>query len=259
MSEPQPVEYFSNVDPAKAVETIKDALNKNRALIIIGSCIIEYKGRASSELGLGERIVLIKKDGSFLVHRAWDSQPVNWQPPGCIFQTKYTKKGLLLKAIRKKPRESIEILFLKLFSILALNLNDDAEFIMFGSEEDMQKAILAKPELIEEEFKPILKEKVVDQGFVDLYGIDSQGRILIIELKRKRAQVQDVVQLLKYLEDVKRKSGGKLVRGMLAAPGISKEASVMMKSSGLEFKTLSPKTCAEVLRLTSSKKLTEFI
>ncbi|MFB0561581.1 MAG: endonuclease NucS [Candidatus Lokiarchaeia archaeon] len=259
MSEQQPVEYYSNPDFTNAAKAIIDTLNKNRAIIVVGECIIKYLGRASSELGLGERIILIKKDGSFLVHRAWDSQPVNWQPPGCIFQTKSTKNGVLLKAIRKKPRESIEILFTKVFIILVLNLRDEAEFIMFGSEEDMQRAVLAKPELIEEGFKPILKEKVVVQGFVDVYGIDNQGRILVIELKRRKAQVQDVVQLLKYLEDVKRKSSGRIVRGMLAAPAISKEASVMIQANGLEFKVLSPKTCAEVLKLTSSKKLTEFI
>ncbi len=259
MSEQQSVEHYNNPDPANAAKTIVDALNKNRSLIIVGGCIIKYQGRANSELGLGERVIIIKKDGSFLVHRAWDSQPVNWQPPGCIFQTKSTKKGVLLKAIRKKLRESIEILFSKVFIILVLNLKDEAEFIMFGSEEDMQRAVLAKPELIEEGFKPILKEKVVVQGFVDVYGIDSQGRIVAIELKRRKAQVQDVVQLLKYLEDIKRKSAGRTVRGMLAAPDISKEASVMIQAKGLEFKTLSPKTCAEVLKLTSSKKLTEFI
>lgn len=259
MREQKPVEFYSDLDPIRAAETIIEALNKNRTLIVVGECFIKYRGRASSELGLGERIILVKKDGSFLVHRAWDSQPVNWQPPGCIFQTKSTKKGVLLKAIRKKPRESIEILFSKVFIILVLNLKDEAEFIMFGSEEDMQRAVLAKPELIEEGFKPILKEKVVDQGFVDVYGIDNQGRILVIELKRRKAQVQDVVQLLKYLEDVKRKSPGRMIRGMLAAPAISKEASVMIQAKDLEFKALSPKTCAEVLKLTSSKKLTEFI
>lgn len=81
----------------------------------------------------------------------------------------------------------------------------------------------------------------------------------MIELKRRKAQVQDVVQLLKYIEDVRRKSPGRSVRGMLAAPSISKEASVMIQTNGLEFKALNPQTCAEVLKLTSSKKITEFI
>ena len=258
MSGRQPVEFYNNPDHVDAAKTISDALSRGRTLVVVGECSIKYQGRATSKLGPGERILLVKKDGCFLVHRAWDSQPVNWQPPGSVFQTKSTKRGVLLKAIRKKPRESIEIMFSKVFIILVLNLKDEAEFIMFGSEEDMQRAVLAKPELIEEGFKPILKEKVVNQGFVDVYGVDGQGRILVIELKRRKAQVQDVVQLLKYLEDVKRKSGGRQVRGMLAAPAISREASVMIQANGLEFKTLSPKTCAEVLRLTSSRKLTEF-
>lgn len=259
MFERQPVECYNNPALESAVEIITDALAKVRMLIIVGECNIKYQGRASSELDWGERVIILKKDGSFLIHRAWDSQPVNWQPPGCIFQTKSSKKGVLLKAIRKKPRESIEILFSKVFIILVLNLRDEAELIMFGSEEDMQRAVLAKPELIEEGFKPILKEKVVDQGFVDVYGVDNQGRILLIELKRRKAQVQDVVQLLKYIEDVKRKSPGRTIRGMLAAPSISKEASIMIQSNGLEFKALSPKTCVEALKLTSSKKITEFI
>jgi RecB family endonuclease NucS len=70
-----------------AAEMIQTALGEHRAVIAIGNCSVEYEGRASSKLEFGERIVIIKEDGSVLVHRPTDYSPVNWQPLNAALQS----------------------------------------------------------------------------------------------------------------------------------------------------------------------------
>ncbi len=71
--------------------------------------------------------------------------------------------------------------------VSALNLSDSGDFLLHASEDDMHRAILLKPELLEEGFKPISWEKKVEPGFVDIYGEDKNGKLVIVEVKRKTA------------------------------------------------------------------------
>ncbi|MEM1657512.1 MAG: endonuclease NucS [Candidatus Jordarchaeales archaeon] len=242
----------------EAVHMINYAIKKGSLLLLIGLCKVDYKGRASSSLDWGERLVIIKRDGSILVHRAWDAQPVNWQPSGSVLQSMSKKGNLVVKSVRMKPKELLEIEFKELYAVIALDLVDEAEFIMYASEEDMQKAVIANPGLIEEGLKPITKEKIVESGFVDVYAVDKEGNIVVIELKRKTATSEDVLQLSRYVEEVK-KRGTRCVRGILAAPSASKKALLLLEKHGLEFKVLSPQKCAEIVKESHSKKLTDFL
>ena len=64
---------------------------------------------------------------------------------------------------------------------------------------------LLKPELLEEGFKPISWEKKVEPGFVDIYGEDKNGKLVIVEVKRKTASKEAALQLAKYIEPIKAK------------------------------------------------------
>lgn len=70
---------------AEAKMLIEKAFVQRRTLIVAGNCKVDYVGRASSKLELGERLLIIKADGSLLVHRPTGYEPVNWQPSGSIF------------------------------------------------------------------------------------------------------------------------------------------------------------------------------
>ena len=119
-------------------------------------------------------------------------------------------------------------------------LLDAGDFILNASEEDMHRAILLRPELIEEGFKPISWEKKVEPGFVDVYGMDKAGRLVVIEVKRKTASKEAVLQLSKYIEAIKVKAD-RQIRGMLVAPNLGKDVQALLVSMGLEFKELDPK------------------
>ncbi|MBS7246779.1 MAG: endonuclease NucS [Candidatus Jordarchaeales archaeon] len=242
----------------EAIRVVDEAMKKGFLLLLVGLCRVDYRGRASSSLDWGERLVIIKRDGSILVHRAWDAQPVNWQPSGSVLQPLIQGRSLTIRGVRLKPRESLEIEFEKVFSILTIDLIDEAEFAMHASEKDMQRAVMANPELIEEGLKPVIKEKEVEPGFIDVYAIDKEGNIVVVELKRRTATSEDVLQLLSYVGEVKKRSGGRGVRGILAAPSASRKALLLLEKHGLEFRTLTPQKCAEFVRASSSKRITDF-
>jgi RecB family endonuclease NucS len=242
-----------------ALLLIREAFLKRRTVLIVGNCWVEYRGRASSKLEAGERILILKEDGSLLVHRSVGYEPVNWQPPGCLFYvgTSSAGKVLQIRAMRRKPAESVRISFDNIFFVSVLNLFDTGVFELYATEEDMQKAILMQPLLIEEGFKPISYEKKVEPGFVDVYGVDKQGRFVVVEIKRKTASQEAALQLAKYVKAV-RSLVNREVRGILAAPDLAKGVQRLLSSLGLDFKAVDPKKCAEVLSKPETKRLQEY-
>jgi len=248
---------LQNPTVEKAIELVKEALSKRKALLIIGNCWVDYRGRASSKLEPGERIVIFKEDGSVLVHRPVGYEPVNWQPPGCVFQASAVKNVLQIRAVRRKPHESVRISFDNVYLLSVLSLVDKGEFALHASEEDMQKAILMEPSLVEEGFKPLTYEKKVEPGFVDVYGVDRAGRFVVVEIKRKTASRQAAFQLAKYVDAI-RGLVNREVRGILAAPSLAKGVQRLIATLGLDFKALDPKKCAEVLSKPETRRLLEF-
>jgi len=257
MSVQEPLVTAQNPTVEKAVSLVKEALSKRKALIIVGNCWVDYHGRASSKLEPGERIVIFKEDGSVLVHRPVGYEPVNWQPPGCIFQTNASGKVLQIRAVRRKPHESVQISFDPVYLVAVLSLEDKGEFALHASEEDMQKAILMEPSLVEDGFKPISYEKKVEPGFVDVYGVDKTGKFVVVEIKRKTASKDAALQLAKYVEAI-RGLTNREVRGVLAAPNLAKGVQRLLETLGLDFKALDPRKCAEVLSKPETKRLAEF-
>lgn len=241
----------------RAASLVETAFAKRQGLLVVGNCWVDYRGRASSRLEAGERIAVFKADGSVLVHRPVGYEPVNWQPPGCLFSVDSTSGVLRVRAVRRAPRESVRVSFDHLYLVAVLNLADAGQFALHASEEDMQRAVLLMPSLIEDGLKLITYEKKVEPGFVDVYAEDSAGRFVVVEIKRKTASKEAALQLARYVEAVKG-IVNKRVRGILAAPSLAKGVQHLLATLGLEFKALDPRKCAEILSRPETKPLQEF-
>lgn len=257
MPDDKPVLVYEYPSLEVAAETMKAAIYGRKAFIVVGNCWVEYRGRASSTLKKGERIFIVKEDRSVLVHRSKGYEPVNWQPSGSIFYTSLKGNVLTVKAVRQAPRESIVVNFDRVYLLTVLNLTDEGEFCLYASEENMQKAILIQPEIVEEGLKLITYEKKVDPGFIDVYGVDRKGRMVVIEIKRKSAGKDAVLQLAKYVDSVKG-IVSRETRGIIVAPQLAKGAQKLLVTLGLNFKQLDPKKCAEIVRKTETRKLEDF-
>ena len=171
--------------------------------------------------------------------------------------SKPDENSLEVHAVRQKPRENVKVTFSNVLVVSALSLNDSGEFLLHASEEDMHRAILLKPALLEEGFKPISYEKKVEPGFVDIYGVDKDGKLVVIEVKRKTAGKEAVLQLARYIDAIKEKANREL-RGVLVAPSLGKDVQRLLVTMGLEFKALDPKKCAEVLKKAENARLEAF-
>ena len=257
MSSSKPFTVLVSPNVKEAVKVVKEAVSQRKTLLVVGNCWVRYRGRASSKLEPGERILIIKEDGSLLVHRSVGYEPVNWQPPGCIFHTQVKGDMLEIRAVRRKPAESVRVFFDRIHMVSALSLVDSGEFALYASEEDMQRAILLEPSLVEEGFKPISYEKKVEPGFVDVYGVDKDGNFVVVEIKRKTASNEAVLQLARYVEAIRSKVNRK-VRGILVAPNIAKGVQRLLATLNLDFKALDPKKCAKTLKRSETRKLETF-
>jgi RecB family endonuclease NucS len=248
---------LTNPKLTEAAAIIEKAFVQRKMLIVAGKCKVLYTGRAKSTLEPGERILIIKEDGSLLVHRPVGYEPVNWQPSGSVFHVQTKVDSIEVRAVRQKPRESVRVIFDEVFMVSALSLVDSGEFSLYASEHDMHRAILVKPSLLEEGFKPISYEKKVEPGFVDVYGVDKNGKLVVVEVKRKTAGKEAVLQLAKYIDAIKGKADREL-RGVLVAPSLGKDVQRLLVTLGLEFKALDPKKCARVLKRDENAKLESF-
>ncbi|MFB0543717.1 MAG: endonuclease NucS domain-containing protein, partial [Candidatus Bathyarchaeia archaeon] len=139
-----------------------------------------------------------------------------------------------------------------------LHLVDIGEFCLYASEKDMHDAIMIEPSLVEEGFRPVTMERPVESGFVDILGVDREGILTAVEVKRKAAGRAAVFQLEKYVKELK-KSTGREVRGILVSPEISKGVQGLLATLNLEFKSVSPKRCAEILGSGRDRRLTGFL
>ncbi len=248
---------LTNPKLTEAAQVIGKAFVQRRTLIVAGKCHVHYTGRAKSTLEPGERLLIIKADGSLLVHRPVGYEPVNWQPPGSVFHVQTKAGSIEVHAVRQKPRESVRVTFSEVFMVSSLSLADSGEFLLYASEEDMHRAILLKPSLLEEGFKPISYEKKVEPGFVDVYGEDKDGKLVVVEVKRKTAGKEAALQLARYIDAIKGRANREL-RGVLVAPSLGKGVQRLLETLGLEFKALDPKKCSEVLKKAGTTKLESF-
>ena len=244
-----------NLDSAEVV--IRTGVSQKRSIILIGHCWVEYIGRARSILEPGDRVLFIKADGSVLIHRPTGYKPVNWQPSKCFFQTSFSDDTLIIKAIRRKVQESLEIFFDKLYLITTMELVDEGEFYLHVSEKEIQEAILTNPNLLEEAFQPISYEKKVEPGFIDVYGLDSEGNLTVVEIKRGRAGKSAVIQLAKYVDSIKA-IADRPVRGILASPEIMKSVQKLLATLNLDYRQIDLKKCAETITFNKTRTIQEF-
>lgn len=212
---------LENPSIEKAYNIIRHGLSNKKFVIVVGSCTVDYDGRASSKLSVGERLIIFKPDGSAMIHRPWDTPPVNWQPPGSLFHTGLREGRLVVRVYRRKGSESLEISYDDLYMVSVFNLVDTGNFNLSASESDMKQAIMLEPSLLEEGFRPVKSEKAVTPGFIDIMGTDTNNSLIVVEIKRVNASKTSVLQLKKYI-DVLDLDSTRTVRGILVAPGLRK-------------------------------------
>ena len=227
-----------NPECTQLIDFLNEALSKRAVIILISCCKIKYRGRATSKLSSGDRTIVIKSDGSFLIHQDHNLEPVNWQPPNCKFKLVINGNKVYITGFRRNPYESLEVEINKTYLASYHIGNDTKTLELAGYEEDMRDLIFKDPHLIEKGFRPTSREYAVTNGFIDILGKDKDGNLVIIELKSRRAGVNAVKQLKRYFDDFR--DNKNFVRGILIAPSITEDALILLEKNQMEFMELEP-------------------
>lgn len=220
---------------AEAVADLLGECKRRRAcLLLYARCEVDYDGRASSTLATGDRLILYKPDGALLIHAEQGHEPQNWQPPGATVQLTDHDPPTIV-AIRSNPKEIIKLVCHEVGLAVLMRMEDDATLNLQGSEDDLRAHIFAHPEVIEPGFRPRAKEYETPAGPVDVYGADSEGQPVMLELKRRRVGPDAVSQLRRYVESV-----DGTPRGILVAPSITDRAHTLLDQFDLEHRSVAP-------------------
>jgi RecB family endonuclease NucS len=235
------VRTLTHPDIASAREAVADALERGAVVTVVGRCTVEYEGRAESSLGAGDRHVMLKPDGTAMVHTDEGRKPVNWQPPGCETRVELDGDRLLVHSTRPTPEEELRVVFEEVLQVSAFDLTDEEDISLSGTHEDLKERVLEDPDLIEEGFTPLATERETAAGAVDVYGEDHAGRTVVLELKRSRAGPDAVGQLRRYVDALSRDLHADAeLRGILVAPSATDRARELLAQRGLEFVSLEP-------------------
>jgi hypothetical protein len=217
-----------------------DAVNRSETLVFACTCTIRYSGRAESFLNTGDRLIMIKNDGALLCHQPTGNTPINYTKPGTTHSFRVENGKLVLTSNHLLQKEKIIITIDKVHFFNSHKLEDGQAIHVVGTEDDMSDMIYQNPHLIEEGFKPVSQEEQTKYGFIDVFGVDKNGVLTIVECKRYSAELSAVTQLRRYVEKVMVSKGITKVRGILAAPKITDNAKKMLEDWGFEFKSISP-------------------
>jgi hypothetical protein len=81
---------------------------------------------------------------------------------------------------------------------------------------------------------PLKQEAPLRKGVIDILAEDAEGNLVVVEVKRRKADLNAVTQLHRYMKQVE-KIKGKKTRGILLAPEIGRHSMELLENYGLEF------------------------
>jgi len=209
--------------------------------LVIADCSVDYAGRLSAHLPLAKRLLVLKGDGSVLIHSETGSyKPLNWMNPPCNISKHEPDEEQLAKGVKEIWRVSqvktADILWIQIYQIheeVYHELGKDPGLIKDGVEAHLQELLAAQIELIGPGSKLIRREYATTIGPVDLLAKDSNGQTVAIEIKR-RGEIDGVEQLTRYLELLNRDESLSPVRGIFAAQEIKPQARTLAEDRGIE-------------------------
>jgi len=223
----------------EALAVLRQAISTRSAAFLVCDCDVSYQGRARSFLDRGERMIILKGDGTLIIHTKEGRNPVNWMPPGTRTTARIDGGTLLLRSRSRGGGETLEVRIYSTTLAQNFNLRDFSRIEIYGREKDFVKELLENPSVIEKGFRLTRSERVTMAGSIDISGVDSCGRPVAVEVKRSKASPQDVIQLKRYVDSLRKKTDAE-VRGILLCPSISANARRMLREYGFELRRIDP-------------------
>ena len=208
--------------------------------IVVARCQVDYAGRLSAHLPMATRVLMVKADGSVLVHSDGGSyKPLNWMSPPCTLREASVPDGstefLEWTVTAQKSDDTLRIRFEEVLSDSNHDLGLDPGLVKDGVEKHLQELLAEHPESLAAGLTLVRREFPTAIGPVDLMCRDGAGVSVAVEIKR-RGEIDGVEQLTRYLELLNRDSlltAKGPVRGIFAAQEIKPQARVLATDRGI--------------------------
>jgi endonuclease len=208
--------------------------------LVIAKCSVDYAGRLSAHLPLATRLLMIKSDGSVLVHSDGGSyKPLNWMSPPCTLSVHepnddQTDAGIttIWKVTHGKTADQLIVNVYDVLHDSAHELGIDPGLIKDGVEAHLQKLLAENIQLLGDGHTLVRREYMTAIGPVDILARDPAGASVAVELKR-RGDIDGVEQLTRYLELMNRDPHLAPVSGVFAAQEIKPQARTLAEDRGI--------------------------
>jgi RecB family endonuclease NucS len=200
--------------------------------LIVARCEVSYSGRLATVLPMAVRLLVLKADGSVMVHSdSGGYKPQNWMTAPTVVEVEGDPPTRI--EVRKgKATERLEITIEEVLADVTYEADIEAALEKDGVERDLQELIAAHPTHCGEGFRLVRREWPTDIGPVDVMCRDSGDGWVAIEIKRT-GTIDAVEQLSRYLERIRLDPELGDCRGVLAAQTIKPQARVLAKARGI--------------------------
>ncbi len=202
--------------------------------IVIARCQVDYAGRLTAHLPLATRVIMVKNDGSVLIHSDGGSyKPLNWMSPPCTFREGIADDGVAEWTVTATKTDGT--LRIRLEDILHDSSHDlgvDPGLQKDGVEKHLQELLAEHTSALGAGMSLVRREYMTAIGPVDLLCKDAANASVAVEIKR-RGDIDGVEQLTRYLELMNRDPGLRPVRGIFAAQEIKPQARVLAEDRGI--------------------------
>jgi len=208
--------------------------------LVVARCSVDYAGRLSAHLPLATRLLVLKNDGSVLVHSdSLSYKPLNWMSPPAVFTVDDVDDERADAGVteiwRVTHAKTADLLVISIHEILhdsQHELGIDPGLQKDGVEADLQRLLAEQIELLGDGHTLVRREYMTAIGPVDILARDAAGASVAVEIKR-RGDIDGVEQLTRYLELMNRDPALAPVAGVFAAQEIKPQARTLATDRGI--------------------------
>jgi len=200
--------------------------------LIVARCSIEYSGRLRTTLPEALRLIVVKADGSVMIHSdSGGYKPLNWMTPPTAIEE--TEAGVVVR--KRNGEEALEIRIGETISDSSHVMDADAPGLQKdGVEAHLQELLADAPGWCGEGFRLVRREWPTDIGPVDLMCRDDADGWIAVEIKRM-GTIDAVEQLSRYLERIRLDPEKADCCGVLAAQVVKPQARVLAEARGIRW------------------------
>ncbi|SII65856.1 putative nuclease of the RecB family [Mycobacteroides abscessus subsp. abscessus] len=207
---------------------------------MIAECSVDYAGRLTAHLPLATRLIMLKSDGSILIHSDGGSyKPLNWMTPPCAVQVaeptdEQAEAGLseIWTVSQTKTGDRLVISITEVLSDTSHDLGVDPGLVKDGVEAHLQELLAEHIHTLGTGYSLVRREFMTAIGPVDILARDATQKSVAVEIKR-RGDIDGVEQLTRYLELMNRDPLLSPVTGVFAAQEIKPQARTLAEDRGI--------------------------